>query len=87
MEQNHLCNFERRHHGKHSCEVFLNLDQWFRRRCRLKKSLQAADAQRTKTDLSLGSGELKRNVEKYILKKIMKNYPICRVKRDAVRRA
>ena len=21
MEQNHLCNFERGHHGEHSCEV------------------------------------------------------------------
>ena len=21
VDQNHLCNFERRHHGEHSCEV------------------------------------------------------------------
>ena len=36
VERNHLCNFERGHHGEHSCEVIWNLDQWFRR-CRLKK--------------------------------------------------
>ena len=35
-EQNYLCNFERGHHGEHSCEVIWNLDQWFRRRCCLK---------------------------------------------------
>ena len=34
---NHLCKIERGHHREHSCEVILNLDQWFRRRCRLKK--------------------------------------------------
>ena len=37
VEQNHLCNFERGYHGKLSCEVIWNLDQWFRRICRLKK--------------------------------------------------
>ena len=36
VELNHLCNFEWGHHGEHSCEVIWNLDQWFRRRCRLK---------------------------------------------------
>ena len=35
MEQNHWCNFCRRHHEKQFCEIILNLDQWFRR-CRLK---------------------------------------------------
>ena len=39
MEQNHLCNFERGHNGEHSCEIILNLDQWFSRRCRLKTFL------------------------------------------------
>ena len=34
VEQNHLC---KGHHGDHSCEVILNLDQWFRRRRHLKK--------------------------------------------------
>ena len=38
VERNHLCNFERGHHGEHSCEVLLNLDQWFRR-CHLKTFL------------------------------------------------
>ena len=38
VERNHLCNFERGHNGEHSCEVILNLDQWFRRSCRLKKT-------------------------------------------------
>ena len=31
-----LCNFSRRHHEKQLCEIILNLDQWFRRKCRLK---------------------------------------------------
>ena len=26
VERNHLCNFERRHHGEHSFEVICNLD-------------------------------------------------------------
>ena len=25
VEHNHLCNFERRHYGEHSCEVIWNL--------------------------------------------------------------
>ena len=33
VERSHLCNFERKHHGEHSCEVICNLDQWFRRCC------------------------------------------------------
>ena len=36
VEQNHLCNFGKRHHEEQFCEIILNLDQWFRRRCRLK---------------------------------------------------
>ena len=35
-KRKHLCNFERGYHGVHLCEVILNLDQWFRRRCILK---------------------------------------------------
>ena len=35
-ERNHLCNFGRRHHEEQFCEIILNLDQCFRRRCRLK---------------------------------------------------
>ena len=30
-EQNHLCNFGRRHHEEQFCDIILNLDQWFRR--------------------------------------------------------
>ena len=30
---NHLCNFGRRHHEEQFCEIILNLDQWFRRKC------------------------------------------------------
>ena len=38
MQQNHLCNFERGHHwGKFMCRW--NLDQWFKRKCRLKTFL------------------------------------------------
>ena len=43
-EWNNLCNFDRGNYGKHSCESFLNLemsDQWFRRRCHLKKKVYA----------------------------------------------
>ena len=36
VEWNHLCNFSRRHQVEQFCEMILNLDQWFRRRCRLK---------------------------------------------------
>ena len=35
-EWNHLCNFDRRHHGEQLCEIILNFDQWFSRRCHLK---------------------------------------------------
>ena len=35
-EWNHLWHFGRRHHEKQFCEIILNLDQWFRRRCVLK---------------------------------------------------
>ena len=33
---NYLCNFGRRYHEKQFCDIILNLDQWFRRKCRLK---------------------------------------------------
>ena len=36
VEQNHLCNFRRRHHEEQFCEIILNLYQWFSRRCHLK---------------------------------------------------
>ena len=35
-ERNHLCNFGRGYHEEQFCEIILNLDQWFRRRCILK---------------------------------------------------
>ena len=34
--RNHLCNFGRGHREIQFCEIILNLDQWFRRRCYLK---------------------------------------------------
>ena len=36
VELNRLPNFGRRHHEKQFCEIISNLDQCFRRRCRLK---------------------------------------------------
>ena len=33
---NHLCNSGRRYHEEQFCEIILNLDQWFRRKCHLK---------------------------------------------------
>ena len=41
-EQNHLCEFGRRHHEEQFCEIILNLDQWFRRRCYFKDFLSRA---------------------------------------------
>ena len=35
-----MCNFGRRHYGEHSCEMILNLDQWYRIRCCLKKKFK-----------------------------------------------
>ena len=36
VEQIQVCNFGRRHHEEKFCEIILNLDKRFRRRCRLK---------------------------------------------------
>ena len=41
-EQNHLCTFGRGCYEKQFCEFISNLDQWFRRRCRLKYFLSGA---------------------------------------------
>ena len=38
-EQNHLCNFKKGYHEEQFCEIILNLDKLFRRRCRLKDSM------------------------------------------------
>ena len=35
-DQNHLCNYARRYHEEVFCEIILNLDQRFRRKCRFK---------------------------------------------------
>ena len=48
VEWNHLGNFRRGHHVEHSCESISSLNQWFRRRCGLKKKLM--DTRQTKTD-------------------------------------
>ena len=42
MVQNHLCNFGRRHYEEQFCEILLNLNQWFKRRCRLEYFLSGA---------------------------------------------
>ena len=36
VDRTNLCNFNRRHHEKQFFEIILNLDQWFKRKCRLK---------------------------------------------------
>ena len=41
-EQNHLCNYGRRYQEKQFCEIILNLDQWFRRKCHFKDVLSRA---------------------------------------------
>ena len=35
-EHNHLCNFGKEYYEEQFCEIILNLDQWFRRKCLLK---------------------------------------------------
>ena len=35
-DRKHLCNCGRGHLEKQFCEIILNLDQWFRRKCCLK---------------------------------------------------
>ena len=35
-EENHLCNFGRGHYEEQFCEIILNLDQWFSKKCCLK---------------------------------------------------
>ena len=36
LEQNHLCNFGRGYHEEQFCEIILNSEHWFRRRCIIK---------------------------------------------------
>ena len=35
-EQNYLCDFGKGYYGEHSCKIILNLNQRFRKRCRLR---------------------------------------------------
>ena len=42
VEQDHLCNFERRQYEEQFFEIILNLDQWFRSRSCLKDFLSNA---------------------------------------------
>ena len=39
-EENHLCNFAKGYHEEQFCEIILNLDKWFRRRCLLISYLE-----------------------------------------------
>ena len=39
VQRNHLCTFGRGYQEEQFCEIILNLDQWFRRRCLLKTFL------------------------------------------------
>ena len=41
-ERNHSCNFGREYHEEEFCEIILNLDKWFKRKCRLKTFLSGA---------------------------------------------
>ena len=40
-KQNHLCIIDRSQHEEQLCEIVLNLDYLFRRRCRLSRALAA----------------------------------------------
>ena len=46
VERNHLCHFSRGYQEEQICEIILNFNQWFRRRCHLKKKF-TDDGQRT----------------------------------------
>ena len=41
-EQNRLCNFGRGYQEEQFCEIILNLDMWFRKRCHVKDFLSGA---------------------------------------------
>ena len=41
-EQNYKCNFGTGYYEEQFCEIILNYDQWFRRRCDLKDFLSRA---------------------------------------------
>ena len=60
MEQNHLCNFDRGHHGKYSYEGIVNLDHAVvQEEMVFKESLPTHDGcQRRPITLSLSLGEL-----------------------------
>ena len=68
VDWNHLCNFGRRYHEEQLCEIILNLDQWFRRKCRLKVFLI----------LSSDSHFVQRNVTIYatLVEGIMRNHSV-----------
>ena len=65
VDWNHLCNIERRHHEEQPCEIILNLDQWFRRKCSLKVFLIWSSGspfvQRSVTICAILVGGIKRN--------------------------
>ena len=42
VEKYHLCNFGRGYQEEQFCEIILNLDQWFRRKCCLKDTISVA---------------------------------------------
>ena len=39
VERTHLCSFGPGYYEELFCEIILNLEQWFRRRCRFKTFL------------------------------------------------
>ena len=51
VDRKHLSNFGRGHYEEHSFEIVLNLNQWSRRKYRLKKMF-TVDARRMTTDHS-----------------------------------
>ena len=74
MDQNHLNNFERGPTKDHSCEVWSNSNQWFRRRCCLKIVDGRTGGRRRRmvsdhnsSPWAFGSGELTRVHNAFIL--------------------
>ena len=64
-EENHLCNFGRGHYEEHFCEVILNLDQWFRKKCCKTFDIYSSGGsfvQHNGTLCSFGQGHIMRNI-------------------------
>ena len=65
VDWNHMCDIRKRHHEEQPCEIILNLDQWFRRKCHFKVFLIWSSGslfvQRSETICAISVEGIKRN--------------------------